>query len=387
MTSLLIRLFIKNAGETKNPAVRGAYGRMAGLVGICCNLILSAAKMLTGFLLGSMAILADGLNNLSDLTSSLITLIGFKMSGRPADREHPYGHARSEYVAGLVVAFFIMIVGFNLMTSSFDKIRNPEPVDFTTPAMLLLMGSILLKLWMSRFNRKIGRLVESATLEATAQDSLNDVFTTSGVLACALISRFTSLNLDGWVGLAMAVFILVSGVKMVNETLSPLLGEAPGQELVEEFTGRLRSYAGVLGIHDLLIHDYGPGRCFASVHVEMDARADIMECHDAIDQIERDFLEEGIHLVIHLDPVVTDDEEVNALRQLTARQLASMDMGLTMHDFRVVKGKVNTKLLFDVVVPYDCKHPEEVRNQLENQIHAQNPHLFAEIQVDRSFTG
>lgn len=388
MTALLTRLFIKDYQNTKDPAVRAAYGRLAGIVGIICNLLLSLSKMLTGWLLSSMAILSDGLNNLSDATSSVVTLVGFKLSGRPADREHPYGHARYEYISGLVVAFFILLVGAELVRSSFDKILHPEEVFFSIPSMIVLAVSVLVKLWMSVFNHKLGLLVDSATLEATAQDSRNDVFTTSGVLVCVLISRFTGLQLDGCVGLAMAVFILISGVNMIRETMSPILGRAPDRDMVRDILQQVRSYPGVLGTHDLMVHDYGPGNCFASVHVEMDAKNDIMESHDITDQIERDFQKQGIHLVVHLDPVVTDDEEVNELRQMTAQLLASLNLGLSMHDFRVVKGYTHTNLIFDVVLPYDCALTEdEVRGMIQRRVEEHDPRLFAVIQLDRSFVG
>ncbi|MCI8601509.1 MAG: cation transporter [Oscillospiraceae bacterium] len=388
MTQLLTRWFVRDYQNTKEPSVREAYGRMAGAVGIVCNALLSGGKLLVGWLIGSMSILADGLNNLSDMASSLVTLIGFKLSSRPADREHPFGHARYEYVSGLVVAFFILLVGFDLTKSSISRVFHPEEVAFGTASFVLLALSMAVKLWMFFFNSKLGRTVESATLTATARDSLNDVFTTGGVLCCALVSRFTRLHLDGYVGLAVAAFILISGVKMVNETLSPLLGEAPDQETVKALIAELRSYSGVLGVHDLMIHDYGPGRRFATVHVEMDAKNDIMVSHDLADQIERDFQKQGLSLVVHLDPVVTDDEEINGLRKQTARLLASLGLGLSMHDFRVVKGYSHTNLIFDAVLPYDCTLPDdEVIARIQRRIQQENETLFAVVQLDRSYIG
>lgn len=388
MTQLLTRLFIRDYQNTKEPSVREAYGRMAGIVGIICNALLSGGKLLVGWLIGSMSILADGLNNLSDMASSLVTLVGFKLSGRPADKEHPFGHARYEYVSGLVVAFFILIVGFDLTKTSISRVFHPEEVAFGTASLVLLALSMAVKLWMFFFNRKLGRTVESATLTATARDSLNDVFTTGGVLCCALISRFTRLYLDGYVGLAVAAFILVSGVKMVSETLSPLLGEAPDPDMVKTLIAELRSYNGVLGVHDLMIHDYGPGRRFATVHVEMDAKNDILVSHDLADQIERDFQKKGLSLVVHLDPVVTDNEEINELHTQTARLLASLGLGLSMHDFRVVKGYSHTNLIFDVVLPYDCSLPDdEVIARIQRRIQQENETLFAVVQLDRSYIG
>ena len=388
MTSLLARLFIKDRDNLKDPAVRSAYGRLAGSVGIVCNILLSAAKILTGWLLSSVAILSDGFNNLADATSSVVTLIGFKLAGRPADKDHPYGHARYEYVAGLVVAFLILLVGYELGTSSFDKILHPEPVDFSLASILVLIASIFVKLWLSVFNRRIGRMVDSAALEATAVDSRNDVFSTAAVLVCVLISRFTNIVLDGWVGLGMSVFILISGVKMIKDTLDPILGATPSEEVVSDIIRRVRTYEGVLGTHDLMIHDYGPGRCFASIHAEMDASEDILKSHDITDQIERDFLKDGIHLVVHLDPLVTNDEELNEYRRLAARRVASLDIGMTIHDFRMVKGYTHTNLIFDAVLPFEAKiGEEEAEKMICAKIHEADPKLFAVVNVERSFIG
>ncbi len=389
MTSLLIRLFVKNSEQVKDHKVRENYGKMAGIVGICCNALLSAAKIIAGWLFKSVSILADGVNNLSDATSSLVTLIGFKLSGRPADKEHPFGHARMEYVSGLVVAFFIVLVGFDLTKSSFDKIIHPEAADFSVISVVILGVSILLKLWMFFFNRKVGKLIDSTTLEATAADSRNDVLMTSAVLVCAVVSRLTNFAmLDGIVGLAIAVFIVISGIKLVSETLSPLLGEAPNKELVTETLEKLRGYDGVLGVHDLMVHDYGPGRCFASVHVEMDAKNDILKSHDICDNIERDFQGEGVNLVVHLDPIITDDEETNELKRMTAKLLASKDYGITMHDFRVVKGYTHTNLIFDVVVPFDCKlSDDDLKQSIQQMVRQQNEKLFTVINIDRNYIG
>ena len=389
MTSLLIRLFVKNSDKVKNHKVRESYGKLAGVVGILCNALLSAAKIIAGWLFKSVSILADGVNNLSDATSSLVTLIGFKLSGRPADKEHPFGHARMEYVAGLVVAFFIVLVGFDLSKSSFDKIIHPEAADFSVISIVILGLSILLKLWMFFFNRKVGKIIDSTTLEATAADSRNDVLMTSAVLICAIVSKLTGFAmLDGIVGLGIAVFIIISGVKLVSETLSPLLGEAPNKELVTDILEKLRGYDGVLGVHDLMVHDYGPGRCFASVHVEMDAKNDILKSHDVCDNIERDFQEEGISLVVHLDPIITDDEEINELKKLTAKLLASMGYGITMHDFRVVKGYTHTNLIFDIVVPFDCKLPDDdLKSAIQQMVQEQSEKLFTVINIDRNYIG
>ena len=306
---------IPNHEDVKNERVRSAYGKAASLVGIGCNVLLFAGKLVAGLLSSSVAIMADAVNNLSDASSSLISLLGFKLADRPADAEHPYGHGRFEYLSGMTVAVMILAIGVELLRSSVGKIFAPEPIVFSWVSVGVLAASIVVKCWMAAFNANMGRRIGSTTLEATASDSRNDVITTSAVLLCTMIARLTGLDLDGYVGAAVAVFILVSGVSLIKETLNPLLGNAPSPELVGHIREKLMSYPGVLGVHDLMIHDYGPGRQFASVHVEMSARRDPIESHEVIDGIERDFLkDERLHLVVHYDPVATDDPRVPALR-------------------------------------------------------------------------
>ncbi len=306
---------IPNHEDVKNERVRSAYGKAASLVGIGCNVLLFAGKLVAGLLSSSVAIMADAVNNLSDASSSLISLLGFKLADRPADAEHPYGHGRFEYLSGMTVAVMILAIGVELLRSSVGKIFAPEPIVFSWVSVGVLAASIVVKCWMAAFNANMGRRIGSTTLEATASDSRNDVITTSAVLLCTMIARLTGLDLDGYVGAAVAVFILVSGVSLIKETLNPLLGNAPSPELVGRIREKLMSYPGVLGVHDLMIHDYGPGRQFASVHVEMSARRDPIESHEVIDGIERDFLkDERLHLVVHYDPVATDDPRVPALR-------------------------------------------------------------------------
>ncbi|MEG2597438.1 MAG: cation diffusion facilitator family transporter, partial [Oscillospiraceae bacterium] len=301
---------------------------------------------------------------------------------------HPFGHARMEYVAGLVVAFFILFLGFDLVKTSFDKILHPEEIAFSMISVIILCFSILLKLWMYFFNRKISHLIGSTTLDATAADSRNDVFVTFGVLLCSVLGNFTGWQLDGFAGLAIAVFIIVSGIKLISETLSPLLGEAPNGELVNHTLDKLRAYDGVLGVHDLMVHDYGPGRCFASVHVEMDAKNNILVSHDLTDVIERDFLEDGIHLVIHMDPIITDDEEINEMKKLIAKDLSSLELGITMHDFRVVKGYTHTNLIFDIVVPFTCKKSDdELKSEIQAIASEIDEKYFTVINVDRNYVG
>ena len=380
---------VKDSENTSDPAVRNGYGRMAGLVGIACNLLLGFGKMLAGLLFSSISILADGVNNLSDATSSAVTLICFKMSSRPADKEHPFGHARMEYVSGLVVAVLILMVSFNLAGSSLDKILNPERAVFSWVTVGVLAVSILLKFWMMRFNSKIGKLIQSTALEATAMDSRNDVIATSAVLISVFIAKFTGVNLDGWMGMAIAVFILWSGISLIQDTLSPLLGEAPNRDLVRDTMRKLRSYDGVLGIHDLMVHDSGPGRCFATVRVDEDARKDVMASHDLCDNIERDFAAEGMNLVIHMDPIITDDPQLNELRREVLSIVTGLNEGITMHDFRMVRGYSHTNVIFDIVVPSSCKRSgDDLKKELQQKISALNPsaHYYTVVDIDRNYT-
>ncbi len=387
MTDILIRFFIKDSDNVKDSKVRQSYGKMAGIVGIVCNAFLSTSKIVTGIVFSSISILADGINNLSDATSSVITLIGFKLSELPADKEHPFGHARIEYISGLIVAFLIMILGFDLIKSSFNKIINPDAINFSLISVAVLLVSIVVKLWMSIFNKKIGKIIDSTTLEATATDSLNDVYTTSAVLISSIIAKLTGLQLDGYMGMAVALFIMYSGIKLVRETLNPILGEAPNEELVSDISSKLRSYKGVLGIHDLIVHDYGPGRSFASVHVEVDAKNDIMESHDLADLIERHFLESGIHLVVHLDPIITDDESINELKEMVIYAISTINKDITMHDFRVVMGYNYKNLIFDVVLPNTCKKSEEhIKKEIQEAVRAIDSSCYTIINVDRYYT-
>ena len=385
MTTLLLKLFVKNFEDVKNKDVRNSYGKLSGIVGIIANVFLSVCKIFCGIIFSSMSIMADGLNNLSDATSSVVTFIGFKLSGRPADKEHPFGHARMEYVSALAVSFFIVIVGFELLRTSVGKIINPVPTVFSTISVVVLIISALVKLWLYFFNKKMGKLISSNTLEATAIDSRNDVIVTTAVLICGIIIKLTDfVILDAVAGLLISLFIMVSGLKLANETLSPLLGEAPNQELVNDTLKRLKCYEGVLGVHDLMVHDYGPGRCFASVHVEMDAKRDIMLSHDICDNIERDFAKEGMTLVVHLDPIITDDEEINSLKRMTEDIVSSLNLGLGMHDFRVVKGYSHTNLVFDISASFDCKKTdEELKSIIAKRISDYDEKLFAVIDVDR----
>ena len=350
MTRLLLRLFVK---DMDTPDGRAKVGSLAGTVGIVCNLLLFLGKVIAGTLAGSVAIAADGWNNMTDAASSIVTVLGFRFSRKPADAHHPYGHARAEYLSGLCVAVLILFIGVELAKGSVGKILLPEPVEFTGLTLGVLLASVGLKLWMSRFVGKLGRLIGSRTLAATSADSRNDVIATSAVLLSCLVSQFFHIAIDGWVGLAVAAFILWSGYGIARETMSALLGEQADEELVEKLQALVLRHKGILGIHDLLVHDYGPGRCFASAHVELRADEDPLVCHEIIDHLECDAMEElNVHLVIHHDPVAVDDAEWGRLRALTEEIVAGIDGDMSVHSFRLVRGRGMPRVVFDLAVPY-----------------------------------
>lgn len=359
MTNWLLRTFIKNSDHPEDPKVRAAVGILSGIVGIFCNILLFGGKLAVGLLTRSVSITADAMNNLSDATSSVVTMLGFRLAERPADNDHPYGHARYEYLSGLAVSALILIIGVELAKSSLDKVLHPADVIINWVTTAVLIGSILVKLWMSLFNTKLGKTIHSATLAATAADSRNDVITTSAVLLAALIEHFTAFRADGWMGLAVSCFILYSGVGLAKDTISPLLGENADPELREKIVDNIRACPKVLGFHDLMVHDYGPGQRFASIHVEMDRREEPMECHEIIDDLERECLKShGVHLVIHYDPIVTDDPELDRMHVRVEQLLHTYDIRLGVHDFRMVPGKGHVNLIFDVVLPTDLRGQE-----------------------------
>ena len=359
MTNWLLRTFVRNSEDLEDSKVRAAVGQLAGIVGILCNILLFSGKLAVGLFTGSVSITADAMNNLSDATSSVVTMLGFRLAERPADEDHPFGHARYEYLSGLAVSALILIIGVELGKTSLDKILHPASVDFGWVTAAVLVGSILVKLWMSLFNSALGKKIHSATLAATAADSRNDVITTSAVLLAALIEHFTAFRADGWMGLAVSCFILYSGVGLAKDTISPLLGENADPELREKIVDNIRACPKVLGFHDLMVHDYGPGQRFASIHVEMDRREDPMECHEIIDDLERECLKShGVHLVIHYDPVVTNDPELDRMHVRVEQLLHTYDIRLGVHDFRMVPGKGHVNLIFDVVLPTDLRGQE-----------------------------
>lgn len=372
MTSLLLRLFAGDVSDGADPATRAAVGSLSGAVGIICNLLLCTGKLVAGMLTGSVSITADAMNNLSDASSAIVTLLGFRLAKRPADAEHPYGHARFEYLSGLAVAVLILFIGFELGKSSVEKILVAAPVALTVPTALVLTGSIGLKIWLSRFYKKLGRLIDSTALLATAADSRNDVIATSAVLVAAAAETVFGLHIDGIVGLGVAAFILYSGWQLARETISPLLGEGASPELRELIVDYISAQPRVLGFHDLLVHDYGPGQRIASIHVEMDMREDPLACHALIDDMERECLRShNIRLVIHYDPVDTVDPELNALREKVETLVSCRDGRMSIHDFRLVRGSEYTDLIFDVVLPADLRGQEEtIKKDLELLINA-----------------
>ena len=359
MTKLLLKLFVKNHENGADPAVRAKTGKLSGFVGILANAVLCAGKLIIGGISGSVSITADAMNNLSDAASSIVTLIGFKLAEQPADEEHPYGHARYEYLSGLAVAAMVLLIGFELAKTSFEKILHPESVAFSIPLVIVLVGSVLVKLWLSLFNTTRGKHIDSAALLATAADSRNDVISTLAVLAAALMEKFTGYRVDGYMGLAVAIFIFYSAIGLAKDTISPLLGESASPELAEKISRMLTAEPRVLGFHDLMVHDYGPGQRFGSLHVEMDQAEDPLACHELIDDLERLCLEQhNIHLVIHYDPVVVGDPEQDSLRETIYTALQSVDKRLNLHDFRMVRGANHTNLIFDVALPADMSGKE-----------------------------
>lgn len=384
MTKLLLKLFVRQKADPGDGKFRAACGKLAGVMGIVCNVLLFVLKLLAGLLTGSVSVMADAFNNLTDASSSLVTLLGFKMAGRPADPDHPYGHGRMEYLSGLIVAALILLIGVELIKTSADKIFHPQTVHFTWIAVGILIASILVKLWLAGFCRKLGKLIQSSALQATAADSRNDVISTAAVLASGLLGRFLGWQIDGYVGFAVALFILYSGIGIAKETVDPILGKAPDTELVQKLREKLKSYDKVMGIHDLIIHDYGPGRQFASVHVEMDSREDPLVCHDLIDNMEREI---GslfhIQMVIHYDPIVTDDEENTAMYRLVKQEVKQIDERLSIHDFRMVRGPEHTNLVFDLVLPAEMMDKKkELKALIDEKVQFQGTKYYTVITFD-----
>ena len=388
MIELLARWFIPHRDNTADGAVRRAYGTLCGAVGIGLNVLLFIGKFFAGQLSGSIAVTADAFNNLSDAGSSAVTLLGFRLAGKKPDPDHPFGHGRIEYISGLIVAGLILLMGVELAKSSFDKILHPEEVTFSALALVILAVSVAAKLYMWHYNRRIGGKIRSAAMEATASDSLSDAAATSAVLLAMLIGRWTGLAVDGYVGMVVALFILFSAYKAAKETLSPLLGQAPDPELVQHIRDIVEEHDTVVGIHDLVVHDYGPGRQMVSLHAEVPASGDILQLHDVIDNIERE-LHEKLHVqaVIHMDPIVTDDETVDTLRRQVAELVRQVEPRMTVHDLRVIRGTTHTNLVFDAVLPLDAAiTPAEAGRRIREKVAELDGDYYAVVTVEHSFT-
>jgi len=388
MTNLIRKLFIKDYQNTDDPVVRAKHGTVAGAVGIVTNLLLAGGKILLGVLFGAIAIVADGINNLADSLSSIITLIGFRLSAQQADQEHPYGHGRMEYIAAMIISMLTVVVGFTLVQESFPKIFAPQEAASSPLIWATLLLSIAIKLWQGLFYRKMGKAIASDALRANFRDSINDVISTSTVLLSILLTPLIGYNTDGVMGTAVALFIMYSGVMLLKETIQPLLGEGADAELAARIKDQVLSYPGVLGVHDLIVHNYGPGRAFASVHVEVAAQRDLLESHDLIDNIERElYAKLGLQLTIHMDPIVTNDPELDALRAQLQEILLTIDPQITFHDLRLVRGNTHSNLLFDVVVPFGFRYSDDqIKQQIDRAVRNLRPDFFTVIAVDKDMT-
>ncbi len=383
MTSFLIKRFVKNYTDVSDTRVRGSYGLLAGIAGIVCNVLLFAFKLLAGILAGSVSVIADAVNNLSDASTCVMSFLGFKLSQRPADSEHPYGHGRYEYIAGIIVAVMIIVIGVELLREGVGKIIHPSVVSFSALTFVILICSILVKLWMMVFYRRIGKTINSETLIATSADSRNDVISSLAVLAGAAVSKVWGVTLDGWIGVAVSVFVIVSGILAAKDTLDPVLGRAPDPKTVADIKEKIMRYEGVIGTHDLMVHDYGPGRQFASVHVEMPADGDPLAMHEIIDKIERDFLEnEGLRMIVHYDPIPSSDSEMGSLREWICGEMKKLDERITVHDL----GMNGNMVRLDCVIPPDVTiGDDEIEKHIKDAVKAKYPDAECKIRIDRSF--
>jgi len=383
----LFKLLIKDSENVKDVKVRDSYGKVAGVVGIVSNCILCAMKMIIGLIAGSIAIVADAVNNLADAASSVITLVGFKLASMPEDEDHPYGHARIEYIAGMIVSMIIIIVGFELGKSSVQKIINPEPLEFSITVVIILVLAIAIKIWQALFNISAGKKIDSVTLKATGADSRNDVISTTAVLVATLVGHLLDIQIDGYIGVLVALFIIYSGISLTLETISPLLGEAPEDELVKNIETIVMSYPEVLGIHDLVVHNYGPGKIFVSIHIELDARNDIMQSHDIVDQIEFDLHKQlNIEATGHLDPIDMQNPDREPIQDILIEAVKSLDGVLNFHDLRFVPGETHTNVIFDVVISPECKlKKDEITALLQKKIKEYNEKFFIVVNYDINY--
>ncbi len=387
MTSLLIRLFVKDFDKPESETVRTRYGVLSGIVGIILNVILSIFKMIFGAITRSVSIVADGANNIFDAVSSVISLAGFKISGKPADKDHPYGHGRIEYVSALILAFVILTMGVELIKSSIEKFSNPEQVIFSMPAVIVLVFSIAAKIWLAAFNKTIGKKINSVSVNAVVADSIGDIAATTCSLIALVASKFTTLPVDAVMGIIVAGVVIYAGIGIVKDTLGPLLGEPPEKEDVDELEKLVLSYDNVIGIHDLVLHGYGHGKVYGSLHAEVPSDSDMIHIHDIIDTIEKDIKERlGMEVSIHMDPVLVGDEMTDKYKTLTAEALKEVSAELTFHDFRIVTGPTHTNLIFDIVIPYGVKMTEyEIKEEFDKKIRKISENIFTVITFDRSY--
>jgi len=387
MTEFLVGKFVKNNEDITNPKIRQSYGIFSGIVGIICNLILFSTKFFAGIITASISISADAFNNLSDAGSSIVTLIGFKMAGKPADSGHPFGHGRIEYLSGVIVSFAIIIMGYELFRSSITKILNPQEMQFSKVSVVILVSSILLKLWMASFNKKIGKKINSSSMAATAIDSLSDCVATTAVLIALIVSTTTGFNIDGYAGVLVACFVFMAGISTAKDTLQPLLGKPADKEFVEALEEKVISHPEIIGVHDLIVHDYGPGRIFVTLHAEIPYEMNVLQAHDIIDITEKEVAQEfNCEISIHMDPIVTDDLTVSNLRKMTESILLEIDPIIKMHDFRITDGPYIKNLIFDIEVPYDYKQADDdLVKIIKDEIYRHNENCIAVIHVDKSF--
>lgn len=387
MIQYLVKLFIKDYENTQDVNVRQSYGVLSGVLGIICNLLLFAIKSIAGVLSGAISIMADAFNNLSDAGSSVVTLIGFKLAGKPADKEHPFGHGRVEYLAGLFISAAIMLVGWQLGVTSFQKILHPEPLSYSFISVGILIVSIIVKLWMASYNRYLGDKIQSTTMKATAADSLSDCVATTAVLLSIGISYFFHWNVDGATGLIVSVFIFIAGINSMKDTIQPLLGQEPDKVFVKNIEDMVARYEEIIGIHDMIVHDYGPGRVMVSLHAEIPYDMDIMKAHDMIDELEMEIKKElCCDITIHMDPIINDDTTINEMKEKVLGIVKSIDDTLNMHDFRMTVGPMRTNLIFDVVVPYDCKKTEEeIRTIIREEVIKMDGNYYARVQIDKGY--
>ena len=385
MTDLILRLFVKDYENKSDPKVRSRCGSAVSIIGIIVNLLLAAFKLAAGILSGAISIIADAVNNLSDAGSQVVSLITFKISAKPADRNHPFGYARIEYVASMIVSFLILFVSVSLFSESIDKIINPSKTDYSILVMIILGVSVIGKLWLFFFGRSAGKKINSDVIRAAATDSLSDAGATLAVLISAMISRLCKIDIDGYMGIGVAIMIFIAGIKVLNETKNSILGSAPEPEVVEGIHNIVKEYPQILGIHDMVVHNYGPGNTICSFHAEVDGKIDVFETHDCIDNVERRLYNDlGIRVTIHMDPIVTDDEKVTALRISVAAAVKKIDERLTIHDFRYVEGTTHSNLIFDVTVPFEIKeNNERIKELVSDKISEIDPNYFAVITIDR----